>query len=44
VVRLARSNGARAPRSAKMVELVEAWPERPHPLSAQELLSALGLK
>ncbi|NDZ16542.1 2-dehydropantoate 2-reductase [Variovorax sp. WS11] len=44
VVRLARSNGARAPMSAKMVELVEAWPERPHALSAQELLAALGLK
>ncbi|KWT73980.1 MULTISPECIES: 2-dehydropantoate 2-reductase [unclassified Variovorax] len=43
VVRLARSNGARAPRSAKMVELIEAWPSRPQPLSAQELMSALGL-
>ena len=44
VVRLARSNGARAPLSAKMVQLVEAWPEKPHPLSAPELLAALGLK
>ncbi|VTU27256.1 2-dehydropantoate 2-reductase [Variovorax sp. PBL-H6] len=43
VVRLARSNGARAPLSAKMVELIEAWPSRPQPLSAQELLSALGV-
>jgi 2-dehydropantoate 2-reductase len=43
VVRLARSNGARAPLSAKMVELIEAWPSRPQPLSAEELLSALGL-
>ncbi len=43
VVRLARSNGARAPLSAKMVELIEAWPSRPQPLSAPELLSALGL-
>jgi 2-dehydropantoate 2-reductase len=44
VVRLARSNGARAPLSAKMVELVEAWPDRPHALSAQEMLAALGLQ
>jgi len=44
VVRLARSNGARAPLSAKMVQLVEAWPQKPHPLSAPELLAALGLK
>ena len=43
VVRLARSNGARAPLSAKMVELIEAWPSRPQPLSAPELLAALGL-
>jgi 2-dehydropantoate 2-reductase len=43
VVRLARSNGARAPLNAKMVELIEAWPRRPQPLSAEEMLSALGL-
>lgn len=43
VVRLARFNGARAPLNAKMVELIEAWPRRPQPLSAPELLSALGL-
>ena len=34
-------NGARAPINAKMVELLEAWPERPHALSAQELPGAL---
>jgi 2-dehydropantoate 2-reductase len=44
VVRLARSNGARAPLSAKMVELIEAWPQRPQHLSAPELLAALGVK
>ncbi|OUL98778.1 2-dehydropantoate 2-reductase [Variovorax sp. JS1663] len=44
VVRLARANGARAPLSAKMVELVEAWPQKPEHLSAPQLLSALGLK
>jgi hypothetical protein len=26
-----------------MVELIEAWPRRPQPLSAEEMLSALGL-
>lgn len=44
VVRLARSNGARAPKSAKMVELLETWPERPEHLSAEHLQSALGLR
>ena len=44
VVRLARSNGARAPLSAKMIELVEAWPQRPQHLSAAELQAALGVK
>ena len=43
VVRLAKSNGARAPINEKMVALLEAWPERPEHLSAQRLQSALGL-
>jgi 2-dehydropantoate 2-reductase len=43
VVRLARSNGARAPLNAKMVELVEAWPEHREHWSAQQLRSMLGL-
>jgi len=43
VVRLAKSNGASAPLNEKMVELMEAWPERPEHLSAQELQSKLGL-
>ncbi|WP_256856746.1 2-dehydropantoate 2-reductase [Variovorax sp. KK3] len=43
VVRLARSNGARAPISARMMELIEAWPKKPEHLSSRELQSALGI-
>ncbi|MBT2325664.1 2-dehydropantoate 2-reductase [Variovorax paradoxus] len=43
VVRLAKSNGARAPLNAKMVELLKAWPQRPEHLSAERLQSALRL-
>ncbi|MEJ7688728.1 MAG: 2-dehydropantoate 2-reductase [Variovorax sp.] len=43
VVRLAASNGARAPRNATMVELLEAWPERPQHMPPEQLLAALGL-
>ncbi|GAA4351495.1 2-dehydropantoate 2-reductase [Variovorax defluvii] len=44
VVRLARGNGARAPLNARMVELVEAWPRKPEHMSAQALMSALGIQ
>lgn len=43
VARLAQAHGAEAPRNAKMVELLEAWPSRPEPLSARQLRAALGL-
>ncbi len=43
VVRLAAGNGARAPRNAKMVELLEAWPKQPQHMSAEQLQAALDL-
>jgi 2-dehydropantoate 2-reductase len=43
VVRLAQTHGGAAPRNAKMVELLQAWPERAQRWSPQELLSTLGL-
>ncbi len=43
VVRLARTHGGRAPRNAKMVELLEAAPDHPQRWSAQQLQSVLGL-
>ncbi len=44
VVRLAASNGAEAPRNAKMIELIEAWPERPEYMSPERLQAELGLR
>lgn len=43
VVRLARANGGSAPRNAKMVELLEAWPQPPQRWTARQLRKALGL-
>ncbi|RZL89955.1 MAG: 2-dehydropantoate 2-reductase [Variovorax sp.] len=43
VVRLAKANGQWARVNTKMIELVEAWPERGEHLSAEQLRSALGL-
>lgn len=43
VVRLAAANGATAPCNAKMVELLEAWPQRHEHLSSQRLQAELGL-
>ncbi|VTU26562.1 2-dehydropantoate 2-reductase [Variovorax sp. PBL-E5] len=43
VARLAEAHGGAAPRNAKMVELLEAWPERGERWPAPQLLSAMGL-
>ncbi|VTU18258.1 2-dehydropantoate 2-reductase [Variovorax sp. SRS16] len=43
VARLAEAHGGAAPRNAKMVELLEAWPERGERWPASQLLSAMGL-
>ena len=43
VVRLANANGSKAPRNAKMVELLEAWPERKERWAARHLVAELGL-
>jgi len=43
VVRLANANGSKAPRNAKMVELLEAWPERKERWAARQLVAELGL-
>jgi 2-dehydropantoate 2-reductase len=43
VVRLASAHGGSAPRNAKMVELLEAWPDEPRRWTAQQLQTALSL-
>jgi 2-dehydropantoate 2-reductase len=43
VVRLAKANGSKAPRNAKMVELLEAWPERKERWPPRQLLTEMGL-
>lgn len=43
VVRLAASNKSNASRNAKMVELLEAWPERKERWPASRLMAELGL-
>lgn len=43
VVRLAGAHGRAAPRNARMVELLEAWPRQPARWSARQLQDALGL-
>ncbi|MGJ7509014.1 2-dehydropantoate 2-reductase [Variovorax sp. GT1P44] len=43
VVRLAEANGVQAPVNAKMVKLLEAWPERKVRWTAQQLLKEVRL-
>ena len=43
VVRLAGTLGRRAPLNARMLALVQAWPQRRQPYTPAELLAALGL-
>jgi 2-dehydropantoate 2-reductase len=43
IVRLARSLGRSAPRSEKMVELLQAWPQRAQPMSPAQMVAALDL-
>jgi len=43
VVRLAQAHGLPAPRNARMVELLEAWPQQPRRWTARQLQDALGL-
>jgi 2-dehydropantoate 2-reductase len=43
VVRLAQSQGRSAPRNARMVALVTAWPQRPVALDPSAMKTALGL-
>ncbi len=43
VVRLAREHGLSAPRNARMVALLEAWPQQPRRWTARQLQDSLGL-
>lgn len=43
VVRLAQTHGLSAPRNARMVALLEAWPQQPKRWTARQLQDALGL-
>ncbi|SFP71432.1 2-dehydropantoate 2-reductase [Variovorax sp. OK605] len=43
VVRLAQEHGLSAPRNARMVALLEAWPQNPRRWTARQLQDALGL-
>ncbi|MFM9922551.1 2-dehydropantoate 2-reductase [Variovorax sp. H27-G14] len=43
VVRLAQEHGLSAPRNARMVALLEAWPQSPRRWTARQLQDALGL-
>lgn len=43
VVRLALRLGRQAPLNARMLALVQAWPQRPQPYSPRELEQALGI-
>ncbi|MDT8999252.1 2-dehydropantoate 2-reductase [Paucibacter sp. APW11] len=42
VQRLAQKLGRQAPVNARIQALVQAWPQRPQPYSAEELLRAIG--
>ena len=44
VVRLAQSQGLQAPRNARMVALVKAWPQQPTPVDARAMKTALGVR
>ncbi|MES1161710.1 MAG: ketopantoate reductase C-terminal domain-containing protein, partial [Rhizobacter sp.] len=41
VVRLAATRGLRAPLNARMVALVDAWPQRPQAMNSREMRAAL---
>ncbi|HYP83657.1 2-dehydropantoate 2-reductase [Variovorax sp.] len=43
VVRLAQAHGTGAPRNAKMVELLDVWPDKPQALAPASMLRVLGL-
>ncbi|MBS0451590.1 MAG: 2-dehydropantoate 2-reductase [Proteobacteria bacterium] len=43
VVRLAQAHGMQAPRNARMVELLDVWPQKPVQLSPAQMAEALGL-
>ena len=43
VVRLAQRLGRQAPLNARMLALVQAWPQRPQPYAPRELEEALGI-
>ena len=43
VVRLAHRLGRTAPLNARMLALVQAWPQKPQPYGPQELVEALGV-
>lgn len=43
VVRLAQEHGLSAPRNARMVALLDAWPQQPKRWTARQLQDALGL-
>ena len=43
VVRLAQEHGLSAPRNARMVALLDAWPQRPQRWPARQLQDSLGL-
>jgi 2-dehydropantoate 2-reductase len=44
VMRLAQAHGRKAPRNAKMVELLDgAWPKPPQQLSPEAMCRALGI-
>ncbi|CAN5286154.1 2-dehydropantoate 2-reductase [soil metagenome] len=43
VVRLAQRLGRTAPLNARMLALVQAWPQKPQPYAPQELVEALGV-
>lgn len=43
VVRLAESQGRAAPLNARMLALVQAWPQRPQPIDSRAMKAALGV-
>ncbi|MDM0045907.1 2-dehydropantoate 2-reductase [Variovorax dokdonensis] len=43
VVRLAQAHGTHAPRNAKMVELLDVWPDKPTSLTPSAMVRALGV-
>jgi len=43
VIRLAQANGTSAPLNARMVALVQAWPQRPVALDSTAMRRELGI-